>query len=290
MITGILGVLGLLTIWFAFVFIKDYRSNKDNLENKSLGKAIGIGFLTDFFDTLGIGSFAPTTALLKFTKQTADKFIPGTLNVSHTIPVVMEAFIFITVISVEPVTLISLLAAAVVGAWIGAGIIAHLPEKKIQVTMGIALAATAIIMLLSKLGVMPGGGTAIGLTGMKLVIGIVGNFILGALMTAGIGLYAPCMALIYFLGMSPDVAFPIMMGSCAFLMPVAGVRFVKEASYDRKTSLGITIGGIIGVIIAAYIVKSLPLNILTWLVIGVIAYTSITMLRSAAKNKEEITE
>lgn len=290
MITAILGVLGILTIWFAFVFIKDYMANKNNLEDNSFGKALGIGFVTDFFDTLGIGSFAPTTALLKFTKQTADKFIPGTLNVSHTVPVVMEAFIFITVISVEPVTLISLLAAAVVGAWIGAGIISKLPEKKIQVTMGVALAATAIIMLLSKLGVMPGGGTAIGLTGMKLVIGVVGNFILGALMTAGIGLYAPCMALIYFLGMSPDVAFPIMMGSCAFLMPVAGVRFVKEASYDRKTSMGITIGGIIGVIIAAYIVKSLPLNILTWLVIGVIAYTSVTMLRSAAKNKEEISQ
>jgi uncharacterized membrane protein YfcA len=290
MITGILGVLGLLTLWFAFIFVKDYMANKNNLEDSSFGKAFGIGFITDFFDTLGIGSFAPTTALIKFTKQTSDKFIPGTLNVSHTVPVVMEAFIFITVISVEPVTLISLLAAAVVGAWIGAGIISKLPEKKIQITMGVALAATAIIMLLSKLGIMPGGGTAIGLTGMKLVIGVVGNFILGALMTAGIGLYAPCMALIYFLGMSPDVAFPIMMGSCAFLMPVAGVRFVKEASYDRKTSMGITIGGIIGVIIAAYIVKSLPLNILTWLVIGVIAYTSVTMLRSAAKNKEEVSQ
>jgi uncharacterized membrane protein YfcA len=288
MITGILGVLGILTIWFAFVFIKDYMANKNNLEENSFGKAVAIGFGTDFFDTLGIGSFAPTTALLKFTKQTADKFIPGTLNVSHTIPVVMEAFIFITVISVEPVTLISLLAAAVIGAWIGAGIVSHLPEKKIQVTMGIALAATAILMLLGQLGLMPGGGDAIGLSGMKLVIGIVGNFILGALMTAGIGLYAPCMALIYFLGMSPDVAFPIMMGSCAFLMPVAGVRFVKEASYDRKTSMGITIGGIIGVIIAAYLVKSLPIDVLKWIVIAVIAYTSVTMLRSAAKNKEEI--
>jgi uncharacterized membrane protein YfcA len=290
MITAILGVLGILTIWFAFVFVKDYMANKNNLEENSFGKAVGIGFATDFFDTLGIGSFAPTTALLKFTKQTADKFIPGTLNVSHTIPVVMEAFIFITVITVEPVTLISLLAAAVVGAWIGAGIISKLPEKKIQITMGIALAATAIIMLLSKLGLMPGGGDAIGLSGMKLVIGVVGNFILGALMTAGIGLYAPCMALIYFLGMSPDVAFPIMMGSCAFLMPVAGVRFVKEASYDRKTSMGITIGGIVGVIIAAYLVKSLPIDILKWIVIAVIAYTSVTMLRSASKNKEEINQ
>ena len=118
---------------------------------------------------------------------------------------------------------------------------------------------------------------------MKLVLGIVGNFILGALMTLGIGLYAPCMALIYFLGMSPAVAFPIMMGSCAFLMPVASMKFVKEGAYNRKASFGIAVGGIVGVFIAAYIVKSLPLNILGWLVIAVIFYTSIVMFKSSTK-------
>jgi uncharacterized membrane protein YfcA len=81
--------------------------------------------------------------------------------------------------------------------------------------------------------------------------------------------------------MSPKVAFPIMMGSCAFLMPVASVKFVKEAAYDRRAAMGITIGGAIGVIIAAYIVKSLPLNILKWLVDAVILYTSYTLFKSA---------
>ena len=149
--------------------------------------------------------------------------------------------------------------------------------------MAIALFVTAFLMLAGQMGWMPGGGDAIGLTGVKLVIAIVGNFILGALMTLGIGLYAPSMALVYFLGMSPAVAFPIMMGSCAFLMPVASVKFVREGAYNRKASLAIAVLGIVGVFIAAYIVKSLPLDILRWLVIGVIFYTSMTMFKAASK-------
>ena len=284
MITGVLGVLGVLTAWFTVVFGKDVLKHKDNLETETNLVTSGIiGFITNFFDTLGIGSFAPTTALLKAFKQIHDRVLPGTLNVSCTIPVVTEAFIFITVIEVEPITLISMIAAATLGAFLGAGIVSGLPERKVQLGMAIALFVTAFLMLAGKMGWMPGGGEALGLTGMKLVLGIVGNFILGALMTLGIGLYAPCMALIYFLGMSPAVAFPIMMGSCAFLMPVASMKFVKEGAYNKKASFGIAVGGIIGVFIAAYIVKSLPLNILGWLVIAVIFYTSIVMFKSATK-------
>ena len=176
-----------------------------------------------------------------------------------------------------------MLAAATLGAFLGAGIVSGLPERKVQLGMAIALFVTAFLMLAGKMGWMPGGGEALGLTGIKLVLGILGNFILGALMTLRIGLYAPCMALIYFLGMSPAVAFPIMMGSCAFLMPVASMKFVKEGAYNKKASLGIAVGGIVGVFIAAYIVKSLPLNILGWLVIAVIFYTSIVMFKSATK-------
>ncbi len=283
MITAVLGVLGALTLWFGAVFSKDFSDNKENLNpNNSWGKVLGIGFVTDFFDTLGIGSFAPTTALFKFMKQTEDRVLPGTLNVSHTIPVVLEAFIFIKVINVEPVTLISMLAAATIGAYAGAGFISKMDEKKIQLFMAVALLVTAGLMIAGQIGIMPGGGEAIGLSGGKLIAAVVGNFILGALMTAGIGLYAPCMALIYVLGMSPAVAFPIMMGSCAFLMPVASVKFIKEGAYDRRAAMGVTIGGIVGVVIAAYIVKSLPLNVLRWLVDGVILYTSYTLFKSAS--------
>jgi len=287
MITGILGVLGLMTAWFSVAFAKDLSENKAAMETETNFVTSGlIGFTTNFFDTLGIGSFAPTTALLRAFKQIQDRVLPGTLNVSCTPPVVAQAFIFITAIEVEPITLISMLASATLGAWLGAGIVAGLPEKKIQMGMAVALLVTAFLMLSGQMGWMPGGGDAIGLTGIRLVIAVVGNFILGALMTLGIGLYAPSMALVYLLGMSPAVAFPIMMGSCAFLMPVASIKFVKEGAYNRKASLAIATFGLVGVFIAAYIVKSLPLDVLRWLVIAVITYTSVTMFKSATKPSE----
>ena len=198
---------------YGYFFIKDYRqvSAAGELDDVSVGKAGFIGFATNFFDTLGIGSFAPTVALNKFMKMgVRDKELPGLLNVADTLPVMVEAVIFTTVIEVEPVTLISMLAAAALGSYLGAGVIAKMDELKVQKVMGIALLITAVVMVFKQLGLIQGGGDAIGLTGIKLVIGVVGNFILGALMSAGIGLYAPCMALVYFLGMSPQVAFPIM--------------------------------------------------------------------------------
>lgn len=283
-------ILAAFTAFFAFALGKDFAKAKKegNLENQNVPKVLFTGFITDFFDTLGIGSFAPTVALSKALKlNISDKNMPGTLNVAHTIPVVLEAFIFTTVIEVEPITLISMLAASVIGSYIGAGIIAKMDERKIQLVMGVALGITAILMFLShpKVNLMPVGGEAIGLTGMALIIGIVGNFILGALMTAGIGLYAPCMALVYLLGMSPRVAFPIMMGSCAMLMPVASTKFIKEQVYAKKASVLITIAGIVGVLIAAFGVSSMPMDLLKALVVVVVAYTSFTMIRSANKSK-----
>ena len=275
----------LITV-YGYFFVKDYRevSKAGELDSINVPKASFVGFFTNFFDTLGIGSFAPTVALNKFTKMgVKEKELPGLLNVAYTLPVICEAIIFTTVIEVEPLTLISMLAAAAAGSYLGAGIIAKMDEIKIQKVMGIALLLTAVLMVLKQLGLMPGGGDAIGLTGVKLVVGVIGNFILGALMSAGIGLYAPCMALVYFLGLSPQVAFPIMMGSCATLMPVGSIKFIKEGAYPRKAALILSISAVVGVFIAAYLVKSLPLEVLTWLVIVVIFYTSASMLFGASK-------
>ena len=273
--------LALLTIWYSTILIQDFIKHKNSLENVSWVKTGLIGFVVNFFDVLGIGAFAPQTALLKFTKQTEDRLLPGTLNVANTIPVLIQALIFITVIEVEPITLILMLLSAAAGAILGAGIVSKMSEKKIRLTMGFALLITAGFMFAGKMHWIEGGGTAIGLYNGKLAIAVIVNFILGALMTAGIGLYAPCMALVFALGLSPQVAFPIMMGSCAFLMPPASVKFIKEGAYNRKAAVGMAIPSIIAVLIAALIVKSLPLDTLRWLVIVVIIYTSAVMLRSA---------
>jgi uncharacterized membrane protein YfcA len=240
-----------------------------------------VGFVTDFFDTLGIGSFAPTTAVFKFAKLSPDERIPGTLNVGHALPTIAEALIFIGLVKVEALTLVLLMVAAIAGAWLGAGIVAKWPRRYVQTGMGLALIAAGTFFIMKNLNILQGGGNALGLTGPLLWIGIAGNFLLGALMTIGIGLYAPAMIMVALLGMSPIAAFPIMMGSCAFLMPIAGWRFIKFDAYTIKAALGLTIGGIPGVLAAAYIVKSLPISSLRWLVAAVVIYTAVMMLRSA---------
>jgi uncharacterized membrane protein YfcA len=248
---------------------------------------IGIGAVTNFFDTLGIGSFATTTALFRFLKAVPDRVIPGTLNVGHTLPTVVQAFIYTTMVQVDVLTLFAFIAAAVLGAWLGAGVVASWPRQKVQIGMGAALLGAATLMLMTQLNLFPGGGEALGVRGAKLATGVGVNFLLGALMSLGIGLYAPCMILVSLLGMNPTAAFPIMMGSCAFLMPVGSLRFIRERCYGLRAALGLAIGGIPGVLLAAFIVTSLPVYWVRWLVIVVVIYTSLTMLAAGLKNKSE---
>jgi uncharacterized membrane protein YfcA len=241
---------------------------------------IGIGAVTNFFDTLGIGSFATTTAAFRALRIVPDRVIPGTLNVGHTLPTVVQAFIYTTMVKVDVLTLFAFIAAAVLGAWLGAGVVASWPKKKVQLGMGAALLGAALLMLMTQLQLFPGGGDALGVRGARLAIGVAVNFGLGALMSLGIGLYAPCMILVSLLGMNPTAAFPIMMGSCAFLMPVGSLRFIRERSYSLRAAIGLAIGGIPGVLIAAFIVTSMPIYAVRWLVIVVVIYTAVTMLKS----------
>jgi len=278
-------ILVLFAIWFIYVLGTDIIKHKNNLEKVSWVKTGIIGFVVNFFDVLGIGAFAPQTALLKFTKQTSDKLIPGTMNVANTLPVLIQAIIFIQVVEVEPVTLIVMFLTAMGGAILGADIIGKLSERNIRLTISTALLITAGFMFANKMHWIHGEGVAIGIHGWKLVIAGVVNFILGAMMTAGVGLYAPCMALVYLLGLSPQVAFPIMMGSCAFLMPPASYKFIKSGAYNKKAALGMAIPSIFAVLIAAFIIKSMPLDTLRWLVLIIIVYTSVSMFWTTIKNK-----
>ncbi len=242
---------------------------------------IGIGFVTTFWDTLGVGSFAPTTALFRFFKTVPDEQIPGTLNVGHTFGTFVQAVIFTQAVNVDPTTLISMIAAATIGAWLGAGVVSSWPRRRIQYGMGVCLLVAASLTVAQVLGAFPGGGNALMLTGARLGFAVVCSFLLGAFMTLGIGLYGPCLILVSLLGMNPIAAFPIMTGSCAFLMPVASARFLTSGRFNWRAALGLIVGGLPAVFIAAFIVKSLPLTAVRWLVVVVVAYTAVTLLRSA---------
>ena len=274
-----------------------------------------------------------------------DELIPGSLNVGYALPTITQAFIGITLIAVEPWTLTLMIATAVAGSWFGAGVVARMPRRAIQVGMGIALLVAAGFMFAKVMRFMPADtvavgaqevvlrsagapdaaavatlapgtpldlvepgrewsevsvtatgatgyiatasatGIVLGVSGLKLVLALVGSFLLGSIMPLGIGYYAPCMVLIALLGMNLRVAFPIMMGACAFLMPISSLKFFKARRYSLKTTVGMTIGGVVGSALALVVVKSLPLYYVMWLVTFVIIYTGISLLRTAARER-----
>ena len=240
-----------------------------------------VGFVTNFLDTLGIGSFAPTTAWFKLRARIPDEEIPGTLNAGQCLPSMSQGLIFITIVTVDLTTLYTMIVAALLGAWLGVGFVSRLSRRAIQLGMGGALLCASLLFLASNLNWMPGGGEALGLRGGTLIFAVAVNAVLGALMMLGVGLYAPCLILVSLLGMSPLAAFPIRMGSCSLLMPVGGSRFIRTGRYNLGAARGLAIGGIPGVIVAAYIVKSLPMVYLRWLVLIVVIYAAVQMLRSA---------
>jgi len=270
-----------ITAVFAAAWVRAVRRSRQSGGAFPTPIELLLGFVTNFFDTLGIGSFAPTTSFFKLRRMVPDERIPGTLNVGHAPPTVTQALIFIAIVSVGMATLTALIAASVAGAWLGAGFVSGLPRRKVQIGMGGALLVAAVLFTMTNLGLIPGGGDALSLQGWRFAAGVAGNFVLGALMTLGIGLYAPCMILVSLLGMNPIAAFPIMMGSCAFLMPVGSLRFIEKGSYAPRPALGLALGGIPGVLLAAFVVKSLPLTALRWLVVAVVLYAAVAMLRSA---------
>jgi len=281
--------LAIVTVGFLVALYRGLRQRADAGDSVRPRAPISIiSLIANFFDTLGIGSFATTTSMVRQLKLVADELLPGTLNVGYVVPTVLQAYIYTKTVPVDAITLILMITASVLGAWLGAGVVSSWSRRKIQIGMGFALLVFAAIMVakLPQVGLLPAGGDALSLSGVKLVIGLAGNFALGALMTLGIGLYGPCMILVSLLGMSPITAFPIMMGSCAFLMPAASIRFLKTQCYEPKAILGMALAGIPAVLVAALIVKSLTSTTVSVLVVIVVTYTAIGLLRAAQRERD----
>jgi uncharacterized membrane protein YfcA len=239
-----------------------------------------IGFVTNFFDTLGIGSFATTTATFRLFRLVPDELIPGTIIVGDALAVLTQAVLFISVVEVDPMQLTALIAVCVAGGWLGTGVVTRLSRRALQLGLGTALVVAAVFMALGMSGLMPSGGTALALTPAAFALALAVNFALGALLPLGIGNYAPSLVMFSLLGMDPRAAFPIMMGSGAFVATVAGVRFLSARRFHQRAALGLAIGGIPGVMAAVWLVESLPLGALRALVLAVVLYVAVTLLRS----------
>jgi uncharacterized membrane protein YfcA len=304
---GLLTALSVIAAYFIAVL---FGQAKKRNELSPKPEAMGLGAVTNFFDTLGIGSFAPTTAWMKLRKMAPDSYFPAILNAGHALPTVAQALIFITLVQVDPVLLLSCIIAAVAGAFVGAPIVQRSPIRLVQGVVGVALLVAAVLFALTNLdagfpgwtwvlgetvileiapieptNLLPDGGTALSLPTSLFVVAVIGHFIMGVLMMFGIGLYAPSLILLSLIGLNPLAAFPIMMGSCAFLMPISSLKFVRSERIDLRIVIGMALGGIPAVLLAAFVVKSLDVVILRWLVVVVVLYASVLLLRGALSAK-----
>lgn len=278
---ALLTALALLGIVFLAVIVRAAIKRGDL--PASLFEAIGLGAVTNFFDTLGIGSFAPTTAWLKFRKLVPDSFIPAVLNVGHALPTIAQAAIFFVLLGVrvDPLLLTACIAAAVLGGLVGAPLVVRAPVRLVQGIVGVALLMAASLYAMSNLDWFPIGGDAAALAGPFLYTAIGMHFLLGVLMSFGIGLYAPSLIMLSLMGLDPKLAFPIMAGACAFLMPATGFRFAASERIDLRVVMGLALGGVPAVLLAAFVVKELDVVVLRWLVVVVVLYAAVLLLRSA---------
>ena len=247
-------------------------------------EAAALGAVTNFFDTLGIGSFAPTIAWFKFRRLVPDRLIPPTMIVGHTFPSIVQAVIFLILLGVfvDPVLLVGCVLAVLTGALLGAPLVVRSRVWIVQAVVGLALMVAATFYALTNLHLMPGGGTSASLPPTLMIVAIVANFVFGILLNFGVGSYAPTLAMLSLMGMDPRLSFPIMAGGAAFAGAGVSIRLIGLKAIDLRIATGIALGGIPAVFVAALLVKSMPVEMLRWLVIVVVVYAALVMLRAAA--------
>jgi len=252
------------------------------------GEAVVLGAIVSFFDTLGIGSFAPTTAWFKFRKLVRDRLIPQTMLVGLTPPSILQGFIYLILLGVlvDDVLLVGCILACVTGGFIGVPLVAKARVWVVQLVVAIGLLMAATAYALANLHLMPGGGLATSLPISLTVIAIAASFMFGILMNFGVGNYAPTLALLSLMGMDPRLCFPIMAASAGFAGAGASARHIQLGEIDLRIVFGIALGGFPAVLLAAFVVKEMPVETLRWLVLVVVLYAAVVMLRAAMAGRK----
>lgn len=272
-----------LILWMLYTILSYAKKHDISLKEK-FWTGFGIGYVTDLLDTLGIGTFATTTTMFKLTKLVEDdRKIPATMTTAHIIPVLVEALLFITIVEVDMVTLIAMAATAFTGAFVGAKVTQKWDTKKVQRILGILLIIAACFMVYRMI-TNPGAdltNEVKGLTGWKLAVGIAFDFMVGMLMSMGLGNYAPELIFFSLMGISPAVALPVMMLNAAMIMTAGAKQFIQSGRVNWPGVPGIIVGGVLGVLTAAFFLSNLDINNLKILVVFVAAYTGFTLLRSS---------
>jgi uncharacterized membrane protein YfcA len=285
MLAALLVPLGMASLVYAIVLVRAALADRATPR----GETVILGAITNFFDTLGIGSFAPTMAWFKLRKLVPDGLIPSTMLVGHTLPEMAQAVIFLVLLGVfvDPALLTGCVVAVFVGALVGAPLVARTRVRIVQAVVGVALLIAAAFYVLANLRLMPLGGTATSLPLPLMLTAIAANFVFGVLLNFGVGNYAPTLALLSLMGMNPKLSFPIMAAGAALAAAGASVRHVHKGNVDLRVALGLAIGGIPAVLVAAFVVKDMPVEVLRWLVSAVVVYAGLVMLRAAWRGSRD---
>ena len=288
MLVAILVPLGLASLLFTIILLRAVLAKR----TVPTVEGLVLGAVTNFFDTLGIGSFAPTMAWFKFRNLVPDQLIPQTMLVGHSLPTIAQGVIFLILLGVlvDPVLLVGCALALTLGGVIGAPIVSRTKVWIVQLAVSIALLIAALLYTMTNLDLIPGGGLASSLSPELTVLAIVANFIFGILLNFGIGHYAPSLVMLSLMGLDPRLAFPVMATGGAITIAAAGSRHILIGQIDLRIALGIAIGGIPAVLLAAFIVREMPLEMLRWLVTVVVVYAAGVMFRAAMSGRRAGTQ
>lgn len=285
MLTAIIGTLALAILLNLTFLARSAIARRATPTRES----ILLGAIVNFFDTLGIGSFAPTAAWLKFRKLVPDRLIPPTMLVGLTPPVMAESVIFLILLGVmvDPILLVASSLATMIGGIVGAPLVSRARVWVVQLLLASGLLLAAAAYLMANLRLFPGGGAASGLPLGLTIIAVGASFVLGILANFGVGNYAPMLVMLSLMGMDPRLCFPIMALGGSLMGATASVRHLQIGQVDIRVALGLALGGIPAVLVAALIVKSMPIEILRWMVVVVVLYSAAVLFRAAVHGRRE---
>jgi len=285
MLIALLIPLAMAILVYAFVLARAAIARRA----RPTGEALLLGAVVNFFDTFGISSFAQTTAWMKFRKMVPDRLIPPTMIAGLTPPAMAESIVFLILLGVrvDPVLLFGAAMATFVGGVIGAPLVVRAHAWIVQMTVAIGLTMAGIAFVLAIAGKLPAGGTASGLPMGLTIIAIAASFVFGLLANFGVGNYAPTLVLLSLMGMDPHYCFPIMASGASLMGAGSSVRFIKVPEIDLRIVVGLTLGGIPAVLVAALIVKQMDVDVLRYVITVVVFYTATVMARAAIKGHRE---
>jgi len=267
------------------IFVRQIRLGRPWRPN---GEILALGGVTNFFDTLGVGSFAPTMAWFRLRGLIADRAIPPTMYIGHGLPSIVQAVIFLILLGahVDPWLLSGCVIAMFAGVVIGIRLVNRIPLRFVRGGIAIALVIAGCFYAATNLGALPANGHATSLSIGEVSIAVAGYFLMGILVNVGVGHYAPSLLMFGLMGLDPHLAFPIMAAAGVLGMSGFGLRYLADPKIDLRVVAGLAFGGIPAVLAAAFLVQSMPLSTLRWLVVVVVLYATIDLLRAAITQPE----